>query len=217
MPFCGAGAIFHSCHYLELTPLYSVQTAIVLSEMYSTEAPFVVVICHGSYHTPEPYQPFISALKAQGIVAYCPQLPSSDLRQLNVGDISSPDYNRDPPINGYPQPAEDAEVLNELLTQLITKSGKHVILIGHSSGAFTATMVAIPEFQVKARNAKGASGGIIGIFYECGFLIPVGESVHSFFQPKDGSEPVIPPYCRFHVGLPLILASNHRILATETS
>lgn len=172
--------------------------------MSPTEAPYVVVICHGSYHTPEPYQPFILALKAQGIEAYCPQLPSSDLRRLNVGDISNPDYNRDPPPNGYPQPAEDAEVLNELLNQLIIKLGKHVILIGHSSGAFTATMVAVPEFQVKIRKAKGALGGIIGIFYECGFLIPVGESVHSFFQPKDGSEPVIPPYCRFHVGSPVI-------------
>ena len=170
--------------------------------MSLTKASFVVVICHGSYHTPEPYQPFITALKAEGIEAYCPQLPSSNLSRMNVGSISSPDYNRDPPPNGYPQPAEDAEVLNELLSQLITKSGKNVILIGHSSGAFTATMVAAPEFQAMNRKAKGASGGIIGIFYECGFLIPVGESVHSFFQPKDGSKSVIPPYCRFHVGLP---------------
>jgi hypothetical protein len=26
--------------------------------------------------------------------------------------------------------------------------------------------------------------------------------VHSFFQPKDGSEPVIPPYNKFHVSPP---------------
>ncbi|KAL9121276.1 MAG: hypothetical protein Q9187_002170 [Circinaria calcarea] len=166
--------------------------------MSLTEASFVVVICHGSYHTPEPYQPFIAALKAQGIEAYCPQLPSSDLRRLNVGETSKPDYDKDPPPNGYPQPADDAEVLNELLSQLILESGKNVLLIGHSSGAFTATMVAVPELQAKIRKAKGASGGIIGIFYECGFLVPVGESVHSFFQPKDRSEPLIPPYCRFH-------------------
>lgn len=174
--------------------------------MSSTESSFVVVVCHGSYHTPKPYQNFLTALKAQGIEAYCPQLPSSDLSRLNVGDITSPDYNRDPPPNGYPQPAQDAEVLNELLSQLIIDSGKKVMLVGHSSGAFTATMVAVPEFQEKLRRAKGGSGGIIGILYECGFLIPVGESVHSFFQPKDASEPVIPPYCRFHVGLPNILA-----------
>ncbi len=45
---------------------------------------------------------------------------------------------------------------------------------------FQAKM-AVPEFQAKVRKAKAASGGIIGIFYECGFLIPAGESVHSFF------------------------------------
>ena len=164
-----------------------------------TTTTFVVVICHGSYHTPEPYQPFIKALKAQGIEAYCPQLPSSDLRQMNVGDISNPDYDKDPPLNGYPQPVDDAKVLHELLSQLIINVGKHVLLVGHSAGAFTATMVAIPELQAPTRKAKGALGGIIGLFYESGFVIPVGESVHSFFQPKDGSEAVIPPYCQFHV------------------
>ncbi|KAL9123647.1 MAG: hypothetical protein Q9175_008320 [Cornicularia normoerica] len=167
-------------------------------EMSATNATIVVVICHGSYHTPEPYQPFLTALKAQGIEAYCPQLPSSDLRLMNVGEISNPDYDRDPPPNGYPQPADDAKVLNKLLSQLITDSGKHVLLVGHSAGAFTATMVAIPELQAKPRKVKGALGGIIGLFYESGFMIPVGESVHSFFQPKDGSEAVIPPYCQFH-------------------
>lgn len=169
--------------------------------MSSPEVSFVVVICHGSYHTPEPYQPFIAALKAQGIEGHCPQLPTSDLRKLNVGDISNPDYDRDPPINGYPQPSEDVEVIRDLLTKLISEEGKKVILIGHSSGGFTATAAAVPEFQARTRQAKGESGGIVGIFYECGFLIPVEQSVHSFFQPKDGSPPVIPPYCEFHVRL----------------
>ena len=170
-----------------------------MSVTTTTTTRFVVVICHGSYHTPEPYQPFIKALKAQGIEAYCPQLPSSDLRQMNVGDISNPDYDKDPPLNGYPQPADDAKVLHELLSQLIVNSGKHVLLVGHSAGAFNATMVAISELQAKTRKAKGALGGIIGLFYESGFMIPVGQSVYSFFQPKDGSEAVIPPYCQFHV------------------
>ncbi|KAA8565896.1 hypothetical protein EYC84_009707 [Monilinia fructicola] len=136
---------------------------------------FVVVICHGSYHTPEPYQPFRDALKASGIESYCPQLPSSDLTKMNVGDIANPNYDLD-----------------------IPSDGKDVLLLGHSSGGFTATASAIPEFQAKSRKERGLSGGIIGIFYACGFLIPVGESVHSFFQPKDGSPPVVPPYCKFH-------------------
>ncbi len=112
--------------------------------MSSIVTSFMVVMCHGSYHTPEPYQPLLSALKAQGVEAHCPQLSSSDVRKMSVGSISSPDYDRDPPPNRYPQPTDDAKVLNTLLGQLITKSGKHVILVGHSSGAFTATMVTLP-------------------------------------------------------------------------
>lgn len=142
--------------------------------------------------------------KSAGYSGVLPSTALVDFRRLNVGEISSPDYDRDPPPNGYPQPADDVELVRELLNQLITKSGKYVILVGHSSGAFTAIMVAVPEFQVKTCKARGFSGGIIGIFYECGFLIPIGESVYSFFQPKDGSETVIPPYCCFHVSLPNI-------------
>lgn len=161
---------------------------------------FVVVICHGSYHTPDPYQPFQAALKANGIESYCPQLPSSDPTKLNVGDdLANPDYNRDIPPGGYPQPSDDTIVINDLLQDLITKQGKNVVLLGHSSGGFTATASATPELQAKYRKAQSLSGGIIGIFYVCAFLIPVGDSVNGFFQPKDGSTPVVPPYCKFHV------------------
>ena len=163
---------------------------------------FSVVICHGSYHTPEPYQPFINALNAEGIEAFCPQLPSSDLAKLNVGDPANPDFDKEPPPNGFPQPADDAVVLGGLLNRLIVVEGKEVILIGHSSGGFVATLVSKPELQAKVRTKQGARGGIIGIFYASGFLIPVGESVNSFYQPKDGSEPVVPPYMTVHVRFP---------------
>jgi alpha-beta hydrolase superfamily lysophospholipase len=45
-----------------------------------------VIVCHGLYHSPAPYMPLVDALKAEGIDAYCPQLPTSDLTKLNVGD-----------------------------------------------------------------------------------------------------------------------------------
>ncbi|KAF6222416.1 hypothetical protein HO133_001502 [Letharia lupina] len=102
--------------------------------------------------------------------SYRPQLPSSDFRRINVGDVTNPHYNSDPPPSGHPQPADAAAVLNELLSQLILRSGKRVLLVRRSSGAFTATTVAVPEPQARTRKAKGASGGTI-----------------------DGSAPVIPP------------------------
>lgn len=167
---------------------------------------FTVVICHGSYHTPIPYKPFITALQKQGIETYCPQLLTSDLQKLNVGTLSdgSPDFSSPPPANGYPQPADDAVVINKLLDKLIVQEGRKVVLFGHSSGGFVATYVARQKYHRAARQANNLDGGIIGIFYACAFLIPMGESVHSFFQPKDGSEGIVPPYCRFHVRLSFI-------------
>lgn len=174
-----------------------------------------VVICHGSYHVPEHFRPFLAALEVEGIEAICPQLPSSDLSKLNIGDVSKPDYDREPPPGGYPQPVDDVKAVREVLNHLIADSGKNVLLVGHSSGAFTATMAAAPKLQARARKENGAPGGIIGIFYECGFLIPVGESVHSFFQPKDGSEPIVPSYCRFHVGATLPWRSHSSLIFAD--
>jgi len=160
-----------------------------------------VVICHGNYHTPAPYGPLISALKAAGINAYCPQLPTSDLSKLNIGDdINNPDYDLGPPSegSGYPQGGEDVQAVLRVLQPLVEEQGKDVLLIGHSYGGWVATEAARPELQAKKRKREGVAGGIIGILYVGAFVIPVGESVQSFFQPKDGSF-VQPHFMRFHV------------------
>lgn len=79
----------------------------------------------------------------------------------------------------------------------LVDQGKRIIVIGHSSGGWSATESAIPALQ--AKNHKEGEGGIIGILYMGAFIIPVGESIHSFFQPKDGPA-VAPPFMEFHVG-----------------
>ena len=164
-----------------------------------------VVLCHGSYHTPAPYEPFIQALKAHGIDAYCPQRPSSDLNKLNVGDVNNPDFDREPPNGGYPSDSEDVQVIVQLLQRLVNDEGKSVLLAGHSSGGWVAAQAALPTLQANTRKSNGQSGGIIGIFFIGAFIIPVGESVHSFFQPKDGSL-VTPPFMTFHVSwLPIVM------------
>lgn len=163
---------------------------------YSSD--LAVVICHGSYHTPAPYTPLVEAFKSRGIDARCPQLPTADLTKLNVGDINNPDFDREPPEGGYPQGEEDAQVVLGLLEQLISDSGKKVLLLAHSAGGWVATEAARPDLQFESRKARGLSGGIIGILYVGAFVIPVGESIYSFFQPKDGTV-VTPHFMRFHV------------------
>ncbi|KAK8103315.1 alpha/beta-hydrolase [Apiospora sp. TS-2023a] len=178
----------------------------------NTPNDLAVVICHGSYHSPKPYGPLVDALKAAGIDAYCPQLPTSDLSKLNVGDVNKPDLDREPPAGGYPQGDEDVEVIHGVLEPVICTEGKKVLLIGHSSGGWVATQAARPDLQFKNRREKGQSGGIIGILYMGAFVIPVGESIDSFFQPKDGP-PTVPPFMEFHkhgaAGLGTMLKPEH--------
>ncbi|RYP42699.1 hypothetical protein DL767_000068 [Monosporascus sp. MG133] len=156
-----------------------------------------VVICHGSYHTPAPYMPLVEALKVRGIDAHCPQLPTADLAKLNVGDTNNPDFDREPPEGGYPQGKEDMEVVLGVLKPLIYESKKKVLMVAHSAGGWVATEAAPPDLQFESRKANGLSGGIIGILYIGAWVIPLGESILSFFQPKDGSI-VTPPFMRFH-------------------
>ncbi|KAI0971461.1 alpha/beta-hydrolase [Xylaria arbuscula] len=163
----------------------------------SPTSDLAVVICHGSYHTPAPYRHLVESLKAAGIDAWCPQLPSSDLTKLNVGDTNAPDFEREAPEGGYPQGPEDTDAVLGVLRPLIREEQKRVLIIGHSSGGWVATEAARPELQAKKRKVEGLAGGIIGILYIGAFIIPVGESVHSFFQPKDGSF-LVPPFVEFH-------------------
>ncbi|KAI0397482.1 Alpha/beta hydrolase fold-1 [Xylariaceae sp. FL0594] len=164
----------------------------------ANKSEFAVVICHGSYHSPAPYMPFVEALKASGIDAYCPQLPTADLAKLNVGDdVANPNYDLGPPAAGYPQGEEDVAAIMEILGPLVEEQGKKVLMLGHSSGGWAATEAAQPHLHAKNRDKQGLPGGIIGIIYVGAFVIPVGESVNSFFQPKDGNF-VVPPFMKFH-------------------
>lgn len=78
-----------------------------------------------------------------------------------------------------------------VLEPLVCDRGRDVLLLGHSSGGWVATEVARPDLQAPARKARGLGGGVVGILYAGAFVIPVGESIHSFVQPKDGTWDVL--------------------------
>ncbi|KAK4243665.1 hypothetical protein C7999DRAFT_44560 [Corynascus novoguineensis] len=111
----------------------------------------------------------------RGILISCPQLQTADLAKLNVGNVHKPDFNRKLPL----------------------EAGKNVLLVGHSSGGWVATQAAQDDIQAKVRKSKGLAGGVIGILYVGALVISVGESSHSFFQPKDGNF-VTHPFMTFH-------------------
>ncbi|KAM0812189.1 putative AB hydrolase-1 domain-containing protein [Seiridium cardinale] len=138
----------------------------------ATTSDLAVVICHGSYHTPAPYMPLVQALRERGIEAYCPQLPTADLTKLNVGDVAKPDFDQEPPTEGYPQGDQDAAVILDVVRPLV-EHGKRVLMVGHSAGGWVATQAAVPELQAKTQNDQG---GIM--------LAP--------------SSFLVPPFMRFH-------------------
>jgi pimeloyl-ACP methyl ester carboxylesterase len=106
-----------------------------------------------------------------------------------------------------------------MLNSLVEEQGKKVILLGHSAGGWTATQVANKELHVKERTKQELAGGIIGIFYVGAFIIPVGESINSFLQTKDGTV-VVPPFMTFHVNHcqtvnPILLTISARNMARK--
>ncbi|KAJ6169077.1 hypothetical protein N7497_001920 [Penicillium chrysogenum] len=178
---------------------------------------FTVVVCHGSYHTPAPYQPLVDALTANGIETYCPQRPTSmsatPTTRISIAGL---------PPGGYPLPADDAAEVGLLLDKLIAQ-GKSVLLAGHSSGGWVAAEAAQYSRQAPVRAKEGKMGGVIGIFFIGAFIVPQGQSVHSFFQPPDGKV-VVPPFMRFHKhgisGLGTMVDPEHYLfndLAPETA
>ncbi|KAJ5618248.1 hypothetical protein N7528_006891 [Penicillium herquei] len=156
-----------------------------------------VVICTASYQTPVLYQPFMDALTFHGFEAHCPQRATCDLSKLNVGDIRNPDFDRGPPPEGYPSDDDDVEAVKQLLEQLIDLEKKSVLLLGHATGAVIASQAATPELQHRNRQSQNEKGGVIGILYVGGMVVPLGESVHTFFHPKDGTW-TPPPFVQFY-------------------
>ncbi|KAJ5143305.1 uncharacterized protein N7515_002092 [Penicillium bovifimosum] len=161
-----------------------------------TSKSFAVVLSHGSWHTPEPYQALLNALTEKGIEVHCPQRATCDLSQLNVGNVDNPDFNRKAPPGGYPLASDDAAELGVLLDKLIAQ-GKSILLAGHSSGGWVAAEAAQPARQYPVRAREGRPGGIIGLFLIGAFVLPEGQSVHSFSQRPDGTV-AESPFKRYH-------------------
>lgn len=97
--------------------------------------------------------------------------------------------------------SDDAAEAGRLIDKLI-EQGKLVLLAGHSSGGWVAAEAAKPARQAPVRKKRGQSGGVIGILFIGALIVPVGNSVHGFVQPTDGSI-VTPPFMEFHVSIVL--------------
>ena len=150
--------------------------------MMDSEKP-VILIAHGSWHTPDHYQSLKDTLQSHGFNTYCPLQPS-------VGKL--------PPIGLM----EDAEMIRAELDRLINVESKDVIVIAHSYGGIVTTQAVTKELGKKARQSEGKDGGVIRIVYMCAFIVPLGESLGSALgggpHPDTKLPPFIPVEVSFH-------------------
>ena len=130
----------------------------------STKVKPIVVWVPGFLHTPEHFQPIISALAKVSI-------PSVSFSLPNVGA-------------GAPTaaPYDDLKHLWAMLEGLVGE-GKEVVLICHSYRGVPASQ-AIRGLQRAERERNGQSGVIIRIVFMAAFALPEGESTWTFTEGR---------------------------------
>ena len=134
----------------------------------SANAKPTVIWVPGLLHTPEHFQPIISALAKVSI-------PSVSFSLPNVGA-------------GAPTaaPYDDLKQLRAMLEGLVDE-GKEVLLICHSYGGVPASQ-AIRGLQRSERERNGQPGGIIRIVFMAAFALPEGESTWTFTEGRQPPE-----------------------------
>jgi len=120
-----------------------------------------IALIPGAWHTPTHYATFLSLLSSAGYPTTTIQLPS-------VGS-SDPDAQ---------STSIDAAAVREKVLLPLLNSGKDVVLVMHSYGGSPGSAAA-KGLSKTERSSNGSGGGIIGLIYLAGLVIPKGASLLS--------------------------------------
>lgn len=118
-----------------------------------------IFIVHGAWHSAAHFVPLISLFKQAGYPVICPTQPT---------------YNCQPPTKTL---YDDATFTRSILTDLIEKEQKEVIMIMHSYGGVVGTEAVTEELATEVRQAKGLKGGVVRLLYMTAFVLPLGDSL----------------------------------------
>lgn len=166
--------------------------------MSTTQKDVAAVICAGSFFMPAHYKALIDTLQARGIIAEAPTLPSNTIIDVSATDSTNPELD-DPQTDSWPNGAEDVAAVQGRIAALADR-GHKVIVVGHSYGGFVATQSASPELQHATRQKSGRPGGVIGILYLAGVVLPKGVDIDTYFTPHEDAKH-LPPLVQLHVSL----------------
>ena len=125
--------------------------------MASSHPTFVIV--PGAWHPPAAFEKLLTHLKNAGYQASIPSLPSCDTSEPKIASCSS-----------------DAEAVRKQILALIETEGKDVVVVCFSYGGIPGGGAA-SGLSKGARIKEGKKGGIIGLAYISGFVVPENLSV----------------------------------------
>ena len=156
-----------------------------------------IIIATGAWHLPIHYSPLEIALESRGFQVSTPTLPTMSVLNVSTYDPNNPIFDIAQPAEGWPNGYEDSNRTRQEI-ELASNHGYEVMLVAHSYGGWVATQAALPELQRDVRRRRGKRGGVVGIFYISGLILPEGHSINSYFSPQ-GDETPPPPFSMLHV------------------
>lgn len=119
-----------------------------------------ILLIPGAWFQPSTYDSFIS-----------------HLQQLSFPTAYAPYPSLNPSHPATADAAHDTEtVLQESLLPLIEDEGKEVVIVMHSYGGVPGSSAARGLGKVQ-RVGEGKTGGVVGLIYISGFVLPGGASV----------------------------------------
>ncbi|PYI04746.1 alpha/beta-hydrolase [Aspergillus sclerotiicarbonarius CBS 121057] len=133
-----------------------------------------IILVHGAWHTPAAYQPFISALEAQGFTVHCPLLPS-------CAQSLAPSQDHRPA--SLP---EDVACVRSLISTLADK-GDRILMLLHSYGGIVGTDAMTRDLTWSDRRSRGQTGGVIHLAYLCAYMLQPGGSIVKTMEEANAS------------------------------
>lgn len=119
-----------------------------------------ILLIPGAWLQPSTYDSFIAHLQHLSFPTACASYPSLDPSHPATADA-----------------ATDSEtVLQQSLLPLIENEGKDVVIVMHSYGGVPGSSAARGLSKVQ-RSRKGKQGGVVGLVFISGFVLPGGASV----------------------------------------
>lgn len=127
-----------------------------------------IVLVHGAWHNAETWKEILPRLRAEGLIAEALDLPGAGANALapktyNQRPLDPAAFATEPSPNAKTSQQERTAAVMALVDKVAEKTGRPVVLVGHSMGGVTVSQV-----------AEAAPEKIAAAVYLTAFMLPTG-------------------------------------------